>query len=588
MVASTHWLASQTGMGVLERGGNAFDAAAAAGFVLQVVEPHLNGPGGDVPILLWSESDGRPHVVCGQGPAPRAATPAAFADLSLDAVPGTGLLAAVVPGAFGAWTLMLQNWGTMRLRDVLEPAIGYARQGIPVIPGIAETLAGVEDLFTSEWSTSATAYLRGGTVPGTWSALRLPELAATYERVLEEAESAGTDRERQLEAARDAWYRGFVADHVDRFCRDTTWLDTSGGRHGGLLDGADLARWEPGLEEPASATYGGIEVLKTGPWGQGPVLLQALTILDGLDLGGPGGLADDDPDWQHLTLEASKLAFADREAWYGDPDHVDVPLPTLLSAEYADGRRRLIDERRASLELRPGSPDGRTPRLPEPPTAGGPLGGAGVGEPTVRTGTTGDTCHVDVADRWGNLVSATPSGGWLQSSPVVPGLGFPLGTRSQMFWLEDGLASTLRPGARPRTTLSPSLALRDGRPWVAFGTPGGDNQDQWSLVFFLRLAHAARANPDVPWTGLQAAIDAPMFHHEHTPSSFHPRASSPGRVVVEERVPAGVREELARLGHDLEIVDGWSLGRLSAVARDGGWLRAAANARGAQGYAVGR
>jgi gamma-glutamyltranspeptidase/glutathione hydrolase len=211
-----------------------------------------------------------------------------------------------------------------------------------------------------------------------------------------------------------------------------------------------------------------------------------------------------------------------------------------------------------------------------------------VGEPTIRTGTTGDTCHVDVVDRWGNLVSATPSGGWLQSSPVVPGLGFPLGTRAQMFWLQDGLASTLRPGARPRTTLSPSLALRDGRPWVAFGTPGGDSQDQWSLVFFLRLAHAAGTRRGDPWTGLQAAIDAPMFHHEHAPSSFHPRRAEPGRVVVENRVPAGVREELARRGHDLRIVDGWSLGRLSAVARDGGWLRAAANARGAQGYAVGR
>ncbi len=585
MVASTHWLASQTGMGVLERGGNAFDAAVAAGFVLQVVEPHLNGPGGDVPILLWSDRDARPHVVCGQGPAPRAATPAAFADLGLDAVPGTGLLAAVVPGAFGAWTLMLQRWGTWRLRDVLEPAIGCARQGVPVIPGIAATLAGVEDLFTSEWSTSAATYLPGGEVPGTWSALRLPELAATYERVIDEAESAGTDRERQLEAARDAWYRGFVADHLERFCRDTAWLDTSGRRHRGLLDGDDLARWEPGLEEPVSATYRGIEVLKTGPWGQGPVLLQALTILDGLDL---GMLADDDPEWQHLVLEASKLAFADREAWYGDPLHVDVPLSSLLSPEYAAGRRRLIDETRASRELRPGSPDGRTPRLPEPPTAAGPPGGAGVGEPTVRTGTTGDTCHVDVADRWGNLVSATPSGGWLQSSPVVPGLGFPLGTRAQMFWLQDGLASTLRPGARPRTTLSPSLALRDGKPWVAFGTPGGDNQDQWSLVFFLRLAHAASANPADPWTGLQAAIDAPMFHHEHAPSSFHPRRAEPGRVIVEDRVPAGVREELARRGHDLRTVDGWSLGRLSAVARDGGWLRAAANARGAQGYAVGR
>lgn len=587
MVASTHWLASQTGMGVLERGGNAVDAAVAAGFVLQVVEPHLNGPGGDVPILLWSERDDCPHVVCGQGPAPRGVTPAAFADLGLDAVPGTGPLAATVPGAFGAWTLMLQRWGTWRLRDVLEPAIGYARQGVPVIPGVRATLAGVEDLFTSEWSTSAATYLPGGRLPGTWSALRLPELAATYERVLDEAESAGADRDRQLETARDAWYRGFVADRVARFCRDTAWLDSSGRRHHGLLDGDDLARWAPGVEAPVSATYRGIEVLKTGPWGQGPVLLQALKILEGLDLGA-GPLADDDPEWQHLVLESSKLAFADREAWYGDPDHVDVPLSTLLSEQYAAERRRLVDDRRASLELRPGSPDGRTPRLPEPRAADAAEDAAGAGEPTVRSGTTGDTCHLDVADRWGNLVSATPSGGWLQSSPVVPGLGFPLGTRAQMFWLQEGLASTLRPGSRPRTTLTPSLALREGRPWLAFGTPGGDHQDQWSLVFFLRLAHAATRRADQPWTGLQAAIDAPMFQHEHAPSSFHPRLAEPGRVTMEDRFPAAVREELARRGHDVRTVDGWSLGRLSAVARDGGWLRAAANPRGAQGYAVGR
>ena len=585
MVASTHWLASQAGMGVLERGGNAFDAAVAAGFVLQVVEPHLNGPGGDLPVVLWSQRDGRAHVVCGQGPAPRAATPAAFADLGLDAVPGTGLLAAVVPGAFGAWTLMLQRWGTMRLRDVLEPAIGYARDGMPVIPGLAATISAVAGMFREEWTTSAAEYLPGGTVPAEWSRLRLPMLAATYERLLTEAEAASPDRERQLEAARDSWYRGFVADRIDTICRERAWLDSSGERHRGLLDGDDLARWQPGVEEPVSATYRGVEVLKTGPWGQGPVLLQALTILDGLDL--DGELVADDPQWQHLTLEASKLAFADREAWYGDPDHVDVPLRALLSPEYAEERRRLVDPNRASHELRPGSPGGRRPRMPVPPESVASPEGAAVGEPTVRT--SGDTCHVDVADRWGNLVSATPSGGWLQSSPVVPGLGFPLGTRSQMFWLQDGLASTLRPGARPRTTLSPSLALRDGEPWLAFGTPGGDNQDQWSLVLILRLVHAAEAVRGAgPWTGLQAAIDAPMFHHEHAPSSFHPRSSSPGRVLIEERVPGRVRHELARLGHDLRTVDGWSLGRLSAVARDGGWLRAAANARGAQGYAVGR
>lgn len=591
MVASTHWLASQTGMSVLERGGNAFDAAAAAGFVLQVAEPHLNGPGGDLPVVLWSQAERRAHVVCGQGPSPRAATVLAFTDLGLDAVPGTGLLAATVPGAFGAWVHLLQRWGTWRLRDVLEPAIGYARDGAPVLPRVSATLGAVSELFTTEWTTSAAAYLPGGRAPAPWSRLRLSRLADTYERIVAEAESVSGDRDAQLAAALDVWYRGFVAEAIDAFCRTTSWLDTSGRRHGGLLTADDLAAWRPMVEEPVAATYRGVEVLKTGPWGQGPVLLQALRLLEHVSL--PDHLADDDPHWVHLVTEASKLAFADREAWYADPDHVDVPLATLLSDEYTAARAALVDAGTADTDLRPGSPDGREPVLPRPPAGLAGTGGASVGEPTVRRdgATSGDTCHVDVVDRWGNLVSATPSGAWLQSSPVVPQLGFPLGTRAQMFWLTEGLPTTLRPGVRPRTTLSPSLALRDGEPWIAFGTPGGDQQDQWSLVLFLRMVHGAersRARGEEVWTGLQAAIDAPMFHHDHMPASFYPRQAFPARLTLEDRFPQAVSDELARRGHDVRVVDGWSLGRLSAVARDSGWLRAAADPRGAQGHAVGR
>lgn len=598
MVASTHWLASQVGMALLERGGNAFDAAAATGFVLQVVEPHLNGPGGDLPIVVWSEDDQDTHVVCGQGTAPDGASIDAFSSLGLDAVPGTGLLAATVPGAFGAWTLMVQRWGRMRLRDVLEPAISYARDGAPTHPRVAATIASVAGMFTEHWPTSAATYLDAGSAPQPWSRLRLGVLAETYERLLVEAESFTGDRDGQFEAARDVWYRGFVADAIDRFSSGTAWRDTSGRDHGGLLRGADLAGWHPSVEAPLRASYRGVEVCKTGPWGQGPVFLQQLRLLDGMDLAG-GALDDTDPTWVHAVIEAGKLAFADREAWYGDPNGagVDVPVQDLLGEEYNAGRRGLVDPGAASLDLRPGSPGGRSPRMARLPDPAAP-GGAGVGEPTERRvegelkgdgEVKGDTCHVDVVDRWGNMVSATPSGGWLQSSPVMPDLGFPLGTRAQMFWLQPDLPASLRPGMRPRTTLSPSLALRDGRPWMAFGTPGGDQQDQWSLVFFLRAVHAAgSAQPRVGWTGLQAAIDAPMLHSDHAPSSFYPRQAQPGRVVMEDRWPAAVFAELRRLGHDVLESGGWSLGRLSAVARDGEWLRAAANSRGAQGYAVGR
>jgi gamma-glutamyltranspeptidase / glutathione hydrolase len=586
MVSSTHWLASATGMAVLERGGNAFDAAVAAGFVLQVVEPHLNGPGGEAPILAAPTGQGRVLVVNGQGPVPAAATIGRFADLGLDLVPGTGLLAACVPGAFGAWMLLLRDHGTLRLREVLEPAIGYAEDGFPAVPRIGAAIGAVEELFRDEWPSSAEVWLAGG-VPGPGARLRNPALAATWRRLLEEAEAATADRDGQVEAALAAFYEGFVAEAIDRFVTATEVMDVSGRRHRGLLDGGDLAGWRATVERPVSVTHHGWTVCKTGPWGQGPVLLQQLRLLDPVDLAGMGL---NSAAYVHIVAECAKLAFADREAWYGDPAAFDVPLDGLLDPAYADRRRALVGEE-ASLELRPGSPAGRTPRLPSThlgPAAGvltgpegsrEPRGGApvGAGEPTF-----GDTCHVDVADRHGNLVAATPSGGWLQSSPVVPGLGFCLGTRAQMCWLEEGLASSLRPGMRPRTTLSPSVALRDGEPCLAFGTPGGDAQDQWTLQFF--LAHA-RFGLD-----LQEAIDAPTFQSDHFPSSFWPRRAFPGKLVVEAGHDPATIEGLRARGHLVEVAEPWSLGRTCAAGRDPatGFLVAAANPRGRQAYAAGR
>jgi gamma-glutamyltranspeptidase / glutathione hydrolase len=573
MVASTHWLASAAGMGVLERGGNAADACAAAGFVLQVVEPHLNGPGGDVAILVWDEPAQRPVVICGQGVAPQAATIEAFDDLGLDLVPGNGLLPAVVPGAFGAWCLLVERYGTWPVRDVLEPAVHLAEAGHPLLTSAAAAIGRVSGMFRADWPTSAATWLAGDAIPAARSRFRNPALAATYRRVVAEAEARAAEPAAQWAAARDAWYRGFVADAVDRFCAATAVRDVSGGVHRALLRAADLAAWAPSIEDPVSLDYGGYTVFKTGPWGQGPVFLQQLTLL------AEAGLAETEPlsaDWVHLIIEATKLAFADREAWYGDPGFVDVPLEDLLWSPYTIERAAFMDAG-ASRKTRPGSPGGRRPKLPgrEPRTA---RRGAGIGEPS-HTGPC-DTCHVDVVDRTGLMIAATPSGGWLHSSPTIPELGFCLGTRGQMFWLEDGLASSLRPGSRPRTTLSPSLAFRNGRPYLAFGTPGGDMQDQWSLHFFLNLVHGEH--------NLQQAVDAPEFHSLHMASSFYPRQAEPGRLVIEDRFPAETIAELRKRGHDVQVVDGWSLGRTTAVARDGEWLRAAANPRGAQAYAVGR
>jgi gamma-glutamyltranspeptidase/glutathione hydrolase len=590
MVASTHWLASAAGLAVLEKGGNAFDAAVAAGFVLQVVEPHLNGPAGEVPVIGYEAGGaggaGGVFVLDGQGPAPAAATLQAFADLGLDLVPGSGLLAACVPAAFGTWMLLLQRYGTMRPREVLEYAIGYARDGYPMASAASAAIGAVAGTFREFWPTSAEIYLADG-VPGPGARFVNPVLAEVYSRILAQAEAAGRDREAQIEAARRAFYEGFVAEAITGYLAGAEVMDVTGQRHRGLLSGADLAGWRASAEEPATLDFRGLTVCKTGPWGQGPVFLQQLALLDGFDLAGMGAGSS---SFIHAVVESSKLAFADREAWYGDPRQSDVPLAGLLSPEYAARRRALITDE-ASAQLVPGAPAGAPGRLPGYALAafGGPgerraavpAAGAGTGEPTVAPQLgPGDTCHLDVADRFGNLVSATPSGGWLQSSPVVPGLGFCLGSRAQMFTLTPGFASSLAPGRRPRTTLSPSLALRDGEPYLAFGTPGGDQQDQWTLAVFL--------NHVVFGMNLQEAIDFPAFHTDHFPSSFYPRASVPRSLAVESRAGEETIAELRDRGHDVTVRGPWSLGRVSAVSRSGGFLYAGANPRGMQGYAAGR
>ncbi|MEU3033214.1 MULTISPECIES: gamma-glutamyltransferase family protein [Streptomyces] len=607
MVSSTHWLASGCAMAVLEDGGNAFDAAVAAGFVLHVVEPHLNGPAGELPALV-APADGAVRVLCGQGVAPAGATIAHYRSLGLDLVPGTGPLAAAVPGAFDAWMLLLRDHGTKPLADVLKYAIGYAEQGHAPVERVGGTVETVRELFETEWTSSAAVYLPDGEPPRPGRLFRNPALAATWKRLLAEVAGAG-GREAEIDAAREVWRTGFVAEALLRQSARPT-LDTSGRRHTGTLTAADLAAWSATWERPATYDWNGWTVCKAGPWSQGPVLLQQLALLP------PELPPYASADYVHLLVEGCKLAMADREAWYGDA--ADVPLDALLSAPYNDGRRALIGEA-ASYELRPGGPGGRTPRLSryalglasaesgyealgvgEPTVAKSPLspvpgeparpGRAGAdGEPTVSGdgSTRGDTCHLDVVDRWGNMISATPSGGWLQSNPVVPELGFPLGTRLQMTWLDERLPNSLTPGRRPRTTLSPSLALREGVPVLAFGTPGGDQQDQWQTHFFLAVA---LRGPVRGGLDLQGAIDAPNWHNDSFPGSFFPRGMRPGALTVESRTDPAVVGELRRRGHDVLVGEAWSEGRLSAVARDPetGLLSAAANPRGMQGYAAGR
>ena len=580
--ASTHWIASAAGFGILERGGNAFDAAVCMAFTLQVVEPHLNGPGGDMPAIFHSARTGKTEVLCAQGVAPAGATIDAYRARGFDLIPGSGLMATVVPGAFDGWMLMLRDHGTMTLREVLEPAIHYAEAGHPMLARVSATIADLADFFRAEWPTSAEVWLPNGAAPAPERLFRNPQLAATWRRVLAEAEAA-KGREAGIEAARSAFYEGFIAEAIDAYFRSAEVMDVSGRKNPGVMTADDLARWRAHYEAPVSVNYGDWTMMKTGPWGQGPVMLQALQILKGVDL---AAMDPNGPDFVHAVIEAMKLAYADREAYYGDPDFSDIPLDTLLSDAYAADRRGQIGET-ASMDQRPGSIPGfetwAAAAIRRAATEFDAPLGADAGEPTMAhlSEKRGDTVHIDVIDAAGNMVSSTPSGGWLQSSPCIPGLGFPMNSRAQMFWLDEGLPSSLAPGRRPRTTLTPSLAWRDGRPTMSFGTPGGDQQDQWQLAFFLRHVHHD--------LNLQEAIDAPLFHSMHFQSSFYPRAAQPGRMMTEPGLGEATIAELRRRGHEVEVAEPWTVGRLTAASRDShGLMRAAATPRLMQAYAVGR
>ncbi|OAH51311.1 gamma-glutamyltransferase family protein [Microbacterium oleivorans] len=569
MAASTHATATATAMAVLERGGNAFDAACAGGFVLHIVEPHLNGPGGDLVGLFQPADAATPTVLMGQGSAPAGATIAHFRAEGLDLVPGAGGLAAAVPAAVDAWLLLLRDHGTWSLADVLSFAIGYAEDGHPLLPAVSATIGRVADLFREHWPASADLWMPGG-APAVAGALhRNPAYAAVLRRLA--AVGSGDDRGAAIDAARTEWRR-LLGDACDVLARPHR--HSSGTDHAAVLTREDLVDPPATYEEPLSASFRGRTVFKAGAWTQGPALLEALRTLD--------PLPDDRLDpattpGAHTVVETLKLVLADRDAHFGD----GADAAALLADDVLTARRADLGDR-ASSQWRPARLADRDPWRP-PLRRDGAAAAAGTGEPTVaRSGATrGDTCHIDVADRWGNVIAVTPSGGWLQSSPVIPSLGFCLGTRLQMTWLDEDSPAALRPGARPRTTLSPTL-VQDGDTRIAMGTPGGDQQDQWQLPMLLRMF--------VGGYTAQQAIDAPTLHTTGMVDSFWPRTWDPTGVVAEDRLGDEVIGGLADRGHRVTRAGDWSLGRLSAVGVDRatGILWAAANPRGVQGYAAGR
>lgn len=562
VVVAGHYLGAMAGQKMFEVGGNAIDAGVAASFALAVLEPTHYSIGGEAPILIYHAKSNKVVALSGQGQAPKAATIQYFRELGLDLIPGDGLLPATVPAVVGTLATALAYFGTLSLGRVLAPAIELAADGFPVYPRLRSFIAKDAERFRREWPSTAAIFLPGGEVPDIGTILRQPELAVTLQS-LADAEAyylkKGSGRQEAILAAADTFYTGDIARKLVAFCQSNAFPDASGKEHRGLLTIDDFTAYRTRIEEPVMVNYRGYQVYKCGPWTQGPVFLQQLNILEGYDLVSMG---HNSAQSIHTVIEAAKLAFSDRERYYGDPLFVNVPLDMLLSKEYAAERRKMIDQQRASLAYR----DGDVPAL--------------VSQPKVDA-EAGDTTHVDAIDAEGNMIAATPSGGWIRSSPIVPGLGFPLGTRLQMFWLDERHPNGLQPGKRPRTTLTPTLVMKDGYPCMVFGTPGGDSQDQWTLQFFLNVVDFGM--------NVQEAIEAPNFYSKHFPSSFYPRQAFPGQVAMEERIPEVVRQQLTAMGHRIRLEGPWSGGCVSAIRYhpETGIIAAGASPREEKVYAVG-
>jgi gamma-glutamyltranspeptidase/glutathione hydrolase len=594
VVTSGHYLATAAGFRIMEQGGNAIDAAAAMCFALNLLEPQNNGTGGEVPTLIYSAKEHKTYAISGMGWSPQAFTIDWCRKNGIDLIPGDGFLPACVPSVVDTRAAALARFGTLSFAQVLQPTIELAEHGFPMYESLHNFLLTNQQKFASRYPSTFALYYPNGRAPETGEVWRNPDYAwaLKYLCAAEAAAAAkGKGRIAALEAARDAFYHGEIAQRIVDFISSKPVIDASGKAHTGLLSLQDMAEWHAAIEEPVTVNYHGLDVYKCPPWTQGPVFLQQLTLLEGYDL---AALGHNSADYLHTLVECANLAFADREAYYGDPLFDDVPFDVLLSKEYAAKRRKLIGEM-ASREMRPGDvghgvPEYATISVLEDNrralslvsqddrlyVSGAPLGGS-HGAATHL----GDTTHLDAIDRHGNMVASTPSGGWIGSSPVIPGLGFPLGTRGQMFYLNAQRPNALAPHKRPRATLTPTIVTRNGEPYLAFGTPGGDSQDQWTLQFFLNVVDFGM--------NIQEALDAPSVHSLHFPSSFYPRDAYPARLEAENRIAPGVIEELRQRGHEVIVNGGWVHGKCMGIRFDGerGVIQGGASPRGSIGYALG-
>ena len=568
MVSSGHYLATAASFRILEQGGNATDAGVAAGIAINVTLPQWTGFGGVAPIIIHDAASGETVSISGLGRWPRAASIDYFNRQHGGELPG-GVLRTVTPAAADAWLTALRLYGTMTFEQVVTPALEIAEHGFPIPATLQSALARTGDSLIGDsdgdgrWPSTAAVFFPGGRRPDVGDILVQKDLARTFRRLIEvERDHAGQGREAALQAARDFFYKGEIAEEMVSFIQE----------QGGLLAMEDLAAFSVGVDTPPSIDYKGIEVYACGPWCQGPVNLQTLQILEGFDLKGMG---HNSTAYAHTVLEALKLAFSDRESYIGDPDFVDVPMDGLLSKSYAAERRETIDPERATSAMPiPGDPW---------PHMGMPASNGHRKRPdAVAGGLPADTSYACVIDRWGNAFSATPSDS-LGTSPIVPGLGFIVSSRGSQTWLDPEHPSTLAPGKRPRLTPNPALAMRNGKPLMPFGTPGGDVQPQSMVQLFLNVVEFGM--------DVQQAVEAPRFSTWSFPNSFWPHAYHPGLVGIEGRVDSQVVAELSRMGHRVETWDDFTprMGCLCAVKADQerGGLSAGADPR-RDGYAMGR
>jgi gamma-glutamyltranspeptidase / glutathione hydrolase len=540
MVGAANNQEVEAGYRMLQMGGNAVDAGVASVLSAAVTEQSRFGLGGEMPLLI--KMAGKPVVVIsGIGVAPKRATVEYYQNRTAEpwedaarmpGVPSQGIRSAVTPGVFDGLMLALQQYGTMTFAQVAQPAIENA-EGFPIAEEFAAFLGNYRRIIDL-WPVSREFFYPTGEAPNRGDLVRMPSLAKTLRELVAAERRGRGNRVRKIQAVRDEFARGSIARRIAAFSE----------ANGGLLTYEDLASFKAEIDTPRTGTYRGYEVHKTGFWAQGPVMIQALNILEGFDLKAMG---HNSPQYLHTVIEAVKLAFADRDAHYGDPKFSKIPEDVLLSKEYAVERRKLIDRSRASMESRPGSIAGAAPVHTT----------TGRGVSDAR-----DTTCVNVVDSRGNAFSATPSGAWLPS--VIAGdTGIPLSTRLQSFVLTPGHANQLAPGKRPRVTLSPTLVTRGGEFFLEMSTPGGDNQDQAMLQVLLNIIEFGMPP--------QEAVEAPRFQTDHFYSSFAYHEFTPGNVSLEGRIPGAAADQLRQWGHRVKVATDWSNSSAPAVIlkRDG-------------------